>query len=68
MANNITKEKAVAILNITNYVYARLFTDDEPKLNIFRGLVAVMSECFGSEIIPDEIRSSIPILFQANQS
>ncbi|MGE4610864.1 MAG: hypothetical protein AAED33_05660 [Paracoccaceae bacterium] len=63
MAKSLTREQAIAILRITNYIYARLFTDIEPRINIFKGLTSLMINNFGMGIIPSEIRAAVPTLF-----
>ena len=63
MAKTLSREQAVAILKLTNYVYARLFTENEPRVNIFKGLTSLMIKNFGMDIIPNEIRKTVPALF-----
>ena len=50
-----------AILHL-HYVFARLFVREEHRENILRGVTGHLTERFGADVVPDEVRRSVPRL------
>jgi DNA-binding winged helix-turn-helix (wHTH) protein len=50
-----------AILHLY-YVFARLFVREEHRENIMRGVIGHLMERFGADVVPDEVRRSVPRL------
>ena len=50
-----------AILHL-HYVFARLFVREDHRENIMRGVIGHLTERFGADVVPDEVRRSVPRL------
>lgn len=50
-----------AILHLY-YVFARLFVQENHRENIMRGVIGHLMERFGADVVPDEVRRSVPRL------
>lgn len=50
-----------AILHLY-YVFARLFVQEDHRENIMRGVIGHLTERFGADVVPDEVRRSVPRL------
>lgn len=45
-----------------HYVFARLFAREHHRENIMRGVIGHLTERFGSDVVPHEVRRSVPRL------
>jgi DNA-binding winged helix-turn-helix (wHTH) protein len=50
-----------AILHLY-YLLARLFVREDHRENIMRGVIGHLTERFGADVVPDEVRQSVPRL------
>jgi tetratricopeptide (TPR) repeat protein len=48
-----------AILHLY-YLFARLFVCEDHRENIMRGVIGHLTERFGADVVPDEVRQSVP--------
>ncbi|PKP75580.1 MAG: hypothetical protein CVT84_02570 [Alphaproteobacteria bacterium HGW-Alphaproteobacteria-6] len=56
----ISRERAQAMLMHKYYTSARLFRDPEQGKNSLRSLTRVLTNRFGCDVIPDEVRTKFP--------
>lgn len=63
--DRLDETRARGMLIWINYVCARLFRFTEHRERILRGLLTVLLDRFGSAVVPDDLRASVPELLAA---
>jgi tetratricopeptide (TPR) repeat protein len=61
----LDRPRAQAMLVYVNYICARLFRFVEHRENILRGPLTLFIDRFGPDVVPDEVRESVPALVSA---
>ncbi len=60
--DKLDQARARAMLVYVNYICARLFRFEEHRENILRGPLTLFVDRFGPDVVPDEVRASVPAL------
>ncbi|HXF88756.1 MAG TPA: helix-turn-helix domain-containing protein [Xanthobacteraceae bacterium] len=60
--DRLDQSRARAMLVYVNYICARLFRFAEHRENILRGPLTLFVDRFGPEVVPEDVRASVPAL------
>jgi tetratricopeptide (TPR) repeat protein len=60
--DRLDQARAKAMLIYVNYICARLFRFPEHRENILRGPLTLFIDRFGPDVVPDDLRTSVPEL------
>jgi tetratricopeptide (TPR) repeat protein len=63
--DRLDQTRARAMLVYTNYICARLFRFVKHRENVLRGPLTLFVDRFGADVVPDDLRISVPALVAA---
>jgi hypothetical protein len=63
--DRLDQSRARAMLVYVNYICARLFRFEEHRENVLRGPLTLFIDRFGPDVVPDDVRVSVPALVAA---